>query len=76
MKDKYKLILHIISISMFFLGIVLIHIAFNSQTRYYGIFNIHNLDYIFILDFGLTLLGIGFFIEFILTFKPIRILDD
>ena len=77
-KINYKIFLHIIALTLFLLGIVILHIVHNYNYLIYkplDFFGIPiNINILF--DIGLILIGIGFFIEFFLTFKPIKIIDD
>jgi len=71
-KTKIKILAHIIAITCFLVGVVFIHVRVNSISTYFTFFNllIHRTV---VLDSGLTLLGIAFFIEFYMTFKPIKV---
>jgi len=76
MKSKYKILLHIIAISLFLVGAVILHVLENSrfaQTFYFFSAPLHRA---FVFDVALLIIGIGFFIEFSLTFKPIKIIED
>jgi len=76
MNVKYKIIILFISFLFLLAGIILIHIAYNGQTRYFGIFNIHNFDGIFLFDLGITSIIFSFFLLYILIFKPIKYIND
>ena len=69
---KIKILAHIIAIAFFLLGAVTIHVVENTASRYLYFFNILIFRFV-ILDTGLMLLGIAFFIEFYMTFKPIKV---
>jgi len=71
-KTKIKILAHIIAITCFLVGVVFIHVVENTASRYLYFFNIL-IFRIVVLDTGLTLLGIAFFIEFYMTFRPIEV---
>ena len=75
---KGKILLHIISIFLVLFGLVTIHILIQSYTWtiYITFFGIQGIHRNFVLDLSIVLIGIAFFIEFYLTFKPIKILKD
>lgn len=78
MKFKYKILLHITAIGLLLLGMVFVHIAHNYDylmfptVRFFG----YSMTLKSVFDTGLLLISIAFFIEFILTFKPIKIQED
>jgi len=76
MKVRYKIIILFTSFLFLLFGVILIHIAYNGQTKYYGIYNIHNFDGIFIFDLGITSIILSFFLLYILIFTPIKYLND
>ena len=70
-----KILIHIIAISFFMIGLVILHVANNyleiyANTWFFGI----EVERSAILDIGLLFVTIGFFIEFFFTFRPIYIL--
>ena len=68
-----KILIHIIAISCFMIGLVILHVAYNylyANTWFFGI----EVERPFIFDTGLLCITIGFFTEFFLTFRPIYIL--
>lgn len=73
MKSYVKLFSHIIAISLFCFGIVAIHHISNyfEPTLYFFNQEVHR---IFVLDFGFVCIGISFFIEFTLSFRPIEVI--
>ena len=76
MRLKYRLTSYIISISFFIFGIIIIHTIHNKiylqNFTFFGIFINREL----IFDIGLLLIGLSFFILFVMTFKPINILES
>ena len=75
MNVKLKIFLHIACLCLFLLGAVIIHTVLNSDYEMYDFFNI-SFRRIFLVDMGLLLIGIGFFLEFFLTFKPIEVNNE
>lgn len=71
-KLNWKLLLHIIAITQFLFGIVVIHTIFNNFSKFYYFFWIE-LNFTSVLDFSLIELGLSFFIEFYLSFNQINI---
>ena len=69
---KIKILAHIIAITFFLLGIVIIHVITNSTSKNLRFFEIL-VNRVTILDTSLILLGIAFFIEFYMTFRPIKV---
>jgi hypothetical protein len=69
---KIKILAHIIAITFFLLGIVIIHVITNSISENLRFFEIL-VNRVTILDTSLILLGIAFFIEFYMTFRPIKV---
>lgn len=69
---KIKILAHTIAITCFLVGAVFIHIRVNAISIYLTFFNllIHRTV---VFDSGFVLLGIAFFIEFYMSFKPIEI---
>ncbi len=69
---KKKILVHMIAITSFLIGIVFIHVVTNTTSSNLLFFNIlvHNTV---VIDSGLTLIGIAFFTEFYMSFKPIKI---
>lgn len=70
-----KLIIHIIAIICLLFGIILIHTILNYKYNIYRFFEIL-LHKTTILDIGIIFIGISFFMEFILSFKPIKIIIE
>lgn len=67
-----KIINHIIAITCLLIGIILIHVVENLPfVLYFWFFNIPIYRTVF-LDLALILIGIAFFIEFYMSFKPIE----
>ena len=72
---KGKILLHIGAITLFIFGAVIIHVVLNSYSIYFEFLTM-KLSRIFITDMGLLLIGIAFFTEFYLSFKPIKIIRE
>lgn len=70
-----KIVIHIIAISFFMLGIIILHTVANSRSENFTIFffGVEILKSV-IFDIGILCICTGFFIEFFFTFKPIYIL--
>ena len=67
-----RILCHIVAITFFLLGCNMLHAIINNyQFRYY-FFEIL-LNRTTILDFALIFLGIGFFLEFYMTFKQMEV---
>ena len=75
MGKKYlvKVLTHVGGISSFLVGANLVHVAHNSP--FGSLFDFFGLKFkrIEVFDTGLVLMGIGFFIEFISSFKPLEV---
>lgn len=73
--SERKILIHIIAISFFMFGAVLLHAVLNSRSENFTMyfFGTEVLKSV-ILDVGILCISIGFFMEFFLTFKPISIL--
>ena len=76
MNNQIKIIFHVIALSFFLFGSVILHVVFNSNSNdtfmlFFGI----PIEKSIIFDTGLLFFGMGFFIEFFLTFKPILIAE-
>ena len=69
---RIKILAHTIAIMCFLVGAVFIHVRVNSTSTHLFFFNLL-IQRTIVLDTGLTLLGIAFFIEFYMTFKPIKV---
>jgi len=70
-----KILLHIVAITLFMFGCVLLHAVYNDRSEFsfmefFGI----AITKIIIFDTALLCVSMGFFIEFFLTFRPIHIL--
>jgi hypothetical protein len=77
MRTYIRMLFHLIGISLLVGGVVLIHARLNmdwfeTHIYFYGI-PIHRSV---VGDWGFWLIVLSFLTEFILTFKPIRILID
>lgn len=70
---KRKIIIHVIALVSFIFGLVVIHVLLNGYLNLY-FFGI-SLNRAFVIDMAILSIGIGFFIEFSLTFKPIKIIE-
>ena len=69
-----KLLIHVLAISLFMVGTVLIHaVTNNPELELWLFFNIE-IPRIVVFDTGFLCIGMGFFIEFLFTFKPIYVL--
>lgn len=68
---RNKILVHIIAITCLLIGIIFIHVIENNPLDYYYFFNIP-IYRVVILDLALILIGIAFFIEFYMSFKPIE----
>jgi len=75
MDHRLKPLFHIIAISLFLFGMTLIHTVINNATNTFIFFNLI-LEKMIVLDSAILLSGVAFFIEFYLTFKPIKIIKD
>jgi len=75
MEHRIKQLFHIIAISLFLLGMTLIHTVLNNQTNTFIFFNLI-LGKMVVIDSAILFSGIAFFIEFFLTFKPIKIMGE
>ena len=84
MDCRVKILAHVGAIVFLLLGVVLLHVVVNhhpyvcgDQIVYTNIqfFDISLSRYV-VMDIGFVLLGIGFFIEFLMTFKPIQLLTQ
>lgn len=82
MDQRIKVIVHIGAITLLILSVVFLHFIINQDPYikndeiYYPqiwFFDLLVNRYV-VMDLGFTFLGIGFFIEFIMTFRPIKIL--
>lgn len=75
---RLKILVHIVSIALFLLSMVAIHVILNfsdnlnNKIDFFGIL----IPKSFAIDLSILLAGISFFIEFFLTFKPIKIKED
>ena len=69
---KLKIVIHIGAIILFIFGAVIIHVVLNSDDIEFKFLTMI-LSRGFITDMGLVCIGIAFFIEFYLSFKPILI---
>lgn len=69
---KKKIVLHIIAIVSFIVGACILFTIMHNP-----LFNSHlfffDIEYIILFDIVLTYMGISFFIEFYLSFKPIEV---
>lgn len=70
---KRKIFFHIVALVSFIFGLVVIHVLLNGYLTlfFFGI----SLNRVFVIDMAISCIGIGFFIEFSLTFKPIKIIE-
>lgn len=70
---KRKIIVHVIALINFIFGLIVIHVLLNGYLTlfFFGI----SLNRAFVIDMAILCMGIGFFIEFSLTFKPIKIIE-
>ena len=70
---KKKILSHVAGISSMLVGTNFIHVAYNhrngSSLRFFNL----DVEPIVVLDTGLLLVGLGFFIEFCLSFKPLEV---
>jgi len=76
-RNRIKILIHIAAISLFLSGLVISHAVINSviinpNIKFVDFFGF-SISRIFMLDFSIVFLGISFFIEFFMTFSPIRI---
>ena len=70
-----KIFIHIVAISFFLFGFVILHAVYNDTSDYdYMLFFAIPIGKVTIFDMGLLFFGMGFFIEFLFTFKPIYVL--
>lgn len=75
--SRLKIICHVIAISLFLIGFVFIHIILNLNPYTVDIHYYTTVINKYVLtDLGLIFIGISFFIEFILTFKPVEIIKQ
>lgn len=74
-KIYIKLFLHVISLSLFLFSAVILHVVLNSDTKFFNFYGYFIAPRAFFTDLGLMLVGIAFFIEFFMTFKPIKIIE-
>ena len=74
MKGKYKVQLLVLSNISFLLGLVVLHVIYNTPDYYdtIRIFGIRFPQAIF-LDIGITLIGVNYLISLYLMFKPIEV---
>jgi len=69
-----KIFIHITAISLFMIGTVLIHaVTNNPEFEAWFLFNI-KIQRGVMFDIGFLCVAMGFFIEFLFTFKPIHVL--
>ncbi|TFG10124.1 MAG: hypothetical protein EU535_08515 [Promethearchaeota archaeon] len=67
---------HILAMSLFMFGIVLLHAVYNSTSEYDWMYFFDiQVNKVAILDSGILCISVGFFIEFFMTFKPILIVN-
>ena len=71
-KGKMKIIYHIVCLCLFIFGMILIHTVLNSNSDYFKFFNLR-LHRVVVIDTAILFIGVSFFCEFYLTFKPIQI---
>ena len=69
---KIKIIAHMIAIACFLIGSVILHVVVNNISNIFQFFEI-TINRITVFDSGLILLGIAFFIEFYMSFKPMEV---
>ncbi|MGV9141300.1 MAG: hypothetical protein ACOC1X_00015 [Promethearchaeota archaeon] len=70
-----KLLGHIIAISLFIFGTVVLHTIINKIELEYNFFWIR-LNFTTVFDMSLLSIGISFFIEFYLSFNQINIIKN
>jgi hypothetical protein len=70
---RYKLSFHLIAFYEFSIGIILLHQDIFRNTHWISFFGISIYLPVYAFDVGILCLCIGFAIEFLLTFKPIKI---
>ncbi|MBD3214167.1 MAG: hypothetical protein GF311_16275 [Candidatus Lokiarchaeota archaeon] len=76
-RTRVKVMIHILAIFLLLSGLVIVHAIINSviispditSVNFFGII----ISRVFMLDFSILLIGISFFIEFFLTFRPIQV---
>ena len=69
-----KILIHIVAISFFMIGIVLLHAVMNTDSITFIFFDLNNIPKGVVFDMGLMFIATGFFIEFMFTFRPIHVL--
>lgn len=72
MKYQIKIIIHVSAIMFFLIGIIFIHAVMNN-TESMGYFFAITINRDIVFDLGFVFIGIAFFLEFCLTFKPIEV---
>lgn len=73
-KFSPKILLHMVAIAFFMFGCVLLHAVYNSKISGTMSFFAISMEKGVIFDSALLFVSLAFFIEFYLTFRPIRIL--
>ncbi|MFX1274840.1 MAG: hypothetical protein ACFFBP_21525 [Promethearchaeota archaeon] len=71
---RIKILFHILAIFLFLFGCVVLHVVVNSEEIFVIFFGIF-LPRAFFFDLAIVVIGIAFFIEFFMTFKPIKIIN-
>ena len=71
-KMKIKVLAHITAIIFFLIGCVMLHVLVNNPSDVLLFFEIL-VSRCTVLDTSLILLGIGFFLEFYMSFKPMEV---
>lgn len=75
MNEKNKIVLHVVALSSFLFGAVVLHTIINNYSKNYTFFWL-DVNFLTAFDSALLAIGFGFFLEFYMSFKPIKILKE
>ena len=72
-----KILIHVLAISLVMIGLMLLHVVYNSTSIVSVIVLFGNeIERSVVFDIGLICVTMGFFIEFLFTFKPIHVIHN